>query len=54
MIALEAAMRQRSIAVLETAIDWTNHDLARFFATRGFVKAPRHIIECAVDQADVL
>ena len=52
--ALESAMRQRSIAVLETAIDWTNNDLARFFAAHGFVKAPRHVIECAVDQADIL
>lgn len=51
---LEAAMRRRGIAELETAIEWRDHALVRFFARHGFAKAPRHILACPVSQADVL
>jgi ribosomal protein S18 acetylase RimI-like enzyme len=52
--ALEDEMRRCGIAKLATSIDWTDHNLARFFARHGFVKAPRHIIACPVSQADLL
>ncbi len=49
--ALEAEMRRRGIAELQTTIAWTDHVMAQFFAASGFVKAPRHIIAAAVDPA---
>ena len=48
--ALEEEMRQRGIGELQTAIDWTDHVMARFFGGHGFVKAPRHIIAGDVEQ----
>lgn len=51
---LEAEMRRRRIGVLESAIEWRDHGLVRFFARHGFSKAPRHILACPVSQADVL
>jgi ribosomal protein S18 acetylase RimI-like enzyme len=51
LAALEAEMRQRGIAELQTAIAWTDHVMAKFFAAGGFAKAPRHIIAVAVDPA---
>lgn len=54
LAALEDEMRRRRIPELQTSIEWTDHDLVRFFAANGFLKAPRHVIQCSVDQADVL
>ncbi len=54
LVALEDEMRRRAIPELQTSIQWTDHDLVRFFAANGFLKAPRHVIQCSVDQADVL
>ncbi len=54
LAALEDEMRQRGISELQTSIQWTDHRLVRFFAASGFEKAPRHIIQCSVDRADVL
>lgn len=51
---LEAEMRARGIAVLETSIRWSDAALVRFFAALGFAKAPRHVVACPVSQADVL
>ncbi len=47
--ALEAEMRRRGIAELQTTIAWTDHVMAKFFAASGFAKAPRHVIAAAVD-----
>jgi GNAT superfamily N-acetyltransferase len=54
LAALEAEMRRRDIVELQTSIQWTDHELVRFFAANGFAKAPRHVIQCSVAQADVL
>jgi len=49
--ALEAAMRRRAIATLQTEIVWSDSELARFFAANGFRKGPWHIIDCDVSAA---
>ena len=45
---LEQAMRRRRIGALQTEIDWTDTDLAHFFAAAGFRKGPWHVIDCNV------
>ena len=54
LAALEAEMRERRIAELQTEARWTAHDLLQFFAANGFSLAPRLVLQCPVMRADAL
>ena len=45
---LEAVMRHKGIAELETQAAWSDHDLLRFLDAAGFALAPRHVLELPV------
>lgn len=53
LAALEEAMRRRGIATLQTEINWSDSELAHFFAGLGFRKGPWHVIDCDVAAAIV-
>ncbi len=38
-------MRHKGVQELQTQVDWTDHDLMRFFDVNGFVRAPRLVLE---------
>lgn len=48
-----AAMRIQGVTEIATEIDWSDTDLAGFFAESGFSLAPRIVLERAVDGTSI-
>jgi GNAT superfamily N-acetyltransferase len=45
------ALRERGESLVQSQVDWTNHDLLRFFAASGFRIAPRLVLERSVSDS---
>ncbi|HWP25461.1 MAG TPA: GNAT family N-acetyltransferase [Xanthobacteraceae bacterium] len=45
MAELIRILRERNVVALHSQVEWSNHELLRFFAATGFVLAPRLALE---------
>jgi ribosomal protein S18 acetylase RimI-like enzyme len=50
LAALERDLEARGARELRTQVEWTEHDLAAFFAAAGFRLSPRLVLERAMDR----